>query len=156
MKCLCCVEVSGFRSAPARPGIPAVSCHGDKTTSPLLLTVTPRATEGPAGLVSIWQELCYPDRPWQPALSLTLLFSFSHPCFLSLFRSAWRDDTAFFFIFRTMCPHLYFNGECSASPLYSRHFSPHAHTYTNTWNPSCQELDDSPMRLQSQTSPNDC
>ncbi len=40
-------------AAPARPGIPAVSCHGDETTSPLLLTVTPRATEGPAGLMSI-------------------------------------------------------------------------------------------------------
>lgn len=40
-------------AAPARPRIPAVSCHGDETTRPLLLTVTPRATEGPAGLVSI-------------------------------------------------------------------------------------------------------
>lgn len=83
-------------AAPARPGIPAVSCHGDETTRPLSLTVTPRATEGPAGLVSIWQELCFPDRPWQPALFLSLLFPSSHPCFRSLFCSAWRDDTALF------------------------------------------------------------
>ncbi len=117
-------------AVPARPGILAVSCHGDETTSPLLLTVTPRATEGPAGLMSIWQELCFPDRPWQPALSLSLLFSSSHPCFLSLIRSTWRDDTAFFFfIFRTMCPHLYFNGESCISHLYSRHFSPYTHTH---------------------------
>lgn len=160
MKCWCCAEVSGFRKL-LRLG-PGSQLSDATVTRPPARSGwqwhhgPPKGQLGSCRSDSSPASLTGPDSPHSlsPSLSHPFILAFSHS-----FCSAWRDDTAFFSILRTMCPHLYFNGESNVSPLYSRHFPfPHAHTLTFTNNEMqvVKSWTTLPWDCKSQTSPNDC